>query len=139
MRKYKTLRCFSLLFIFALMSACAPWSAFSVGEITMQKALDLALASVSTSRPEISAPQVRPFNLKAERLPLIEAVKRISVDNTPAAGFDPQLPVWLVTVDGLWLDEFPRPDGFPTPQPYRHFFVILDAKTGMEIESAAKP
>ncbi|HEY3311882.1 MAG TPA: hypothetical protein VGK00_09605 [Anaerolineales bacterium] len=135
----KTCGCFSLVFIISILSACVPISGFPFDGITRQKALDIALASASTSRPEISAPQVQPFNVQAEKLPLTEALKRLSAGNTPAAGFDPQLPVWLVSMDGLWLDEFPRPDGFPTPQPYRHFFVILDAKTGMEIESAAKP
>jgi len=42
-------------------------------------------------------------------------------------------------MDGLWLGEFPRPTDVPTPEPYQHFMIIIDAKSGLEIESAALP
>jgi hypothetical protein len=42
-------------------------------------------------------------------------------------------------MDGIWLDEFPRPTDLPTPEPYQHFIIIIDAKSGAPIESAARP
>jgi hypothetical protein len=42
-------------------------------------------------------------------------------------------------MEGIWLDEFPRPEEFPLPAPYHHDAVILDAKTGLDIEASASP
>ena len=67
---------------------------------------------------------------------LEEAVRQINPENAVAVGYDPNLRVWFVTMEGIWTDEFSRPEGFPTPSPYHHYVVILDAKTGVEIETS---
>ncbi len=60
-------------------------------------------------------------------------------ERAPDPAADPALPVWLVTLDGGWLDEFQRPTDSPTPWPDRHTATILDAQTGPEIKSSARP
>jgi hypothetical protein len=70
---------------------------------------------------------------------LNEAVKLIDSKSEVAVGYEPDMTVWFVKMEGIWLDEFPRPEGFPTPVPYRHYVIILDAKTGLDIEVSASP
>jgi hypothetical protein len=127
------------IFIVLLLSGCSQESNTSNEGIRKQEAIDSALKSVSMSRPEMSGSQVTPSNVHAEQMTLGEAVKRIDKNNSVAAGYSPDMLVWFVTMDSIWLDEFPRPTDLPTPEPYRHFFIIIDAKSGAEIESAARP
>jgi len=70
---------------------------------------------------------------------LDEAVKKLSSDNQIDDGYDPNMIVWFVTMDGVWLDEFPKPDNLPTPAPYHHYVLILDAKDGSEIQVSILP
>ena len=91
------------------------------------------------SRPEISGSQVAPSNIHAEQTTLSKATKLISGSNDVATGYTPDILVWFVTMDDIWLDEFPRPTDLSTPEPYQHFIIIIDAKSGLEIESAARP
>ncbi len=107
--------------------------------LTEAEAIEAAVKAAKGSRPEMSAAQVEPTNVQVKQLTLAEAVKRLRADGKPARGYDPQMPVWLVTMDGIWLDEFPRSTEMPTPEPYQHFMMILDAQTGLLIESAARP
>lgn len=109
--------------------------------LTQAQAIEAAVKAAKESRPEMSGAQVEPSNVQAELLTLAEAVKRLRTEGEPARGYDPQMPVWLVTMDGVWYDEFQAPDvtEVVTPEPYRHFMLILDAKTGLVIESAARP
>src|SRR5215212_4185543 len=89
-----------------------------------QEAIDAALKSAAMSRPEISGSQVNPSNVQAEQMSLGEAVRRIDENSSVATGYSPDMLVWLVTMDGIWLDEFPRPTDLPTPEPYQHFIII---------------
>jgi hypothetical protein len=107
--------------------------------ISKEEAIDAALENAMMTQPEISGPQEKPSNINAEQMTLAEAVKKINEQNEPAAGYDSNMMVWFVSMDGIWLDEFPRPADFPTPAPYRHYVVIVDAKTAQTIESAAFP
>ena len=91
------------------------------------------------SRPEMSGAQITPYNITLERMTLEKAVKHINSRSEIAAGYDPDMTVWFVRMEGIWLDEFPRPKGFPTPVPYHHYAVILDSKTGLDIEVSASP
>lgn len=107
--------------------------------ISNQEAIDVALEIASSSRPEISGAQIPPYNITAEQMTLNEAVKHINPSNEVAVSYDPNMMVWFVTMEGIWLDEFPRPEDFPTPVPYHYYSVILDAKTALEIEISASP
>jgi len=129
---------FSLLTIL-LLSGCTKESRITDNGISEQEAIDAALKSASMPRPEISGSQVAPSNIHAEPMTLGEATKRISKNNDIATGYTSDMLVWFVTMDGIWLDEFPRPTDSPTPVPYQHFIIIVDAKSGLEIESAAHP
>lgn len=125
----------------ALLAGCKSFSAASESNLGKQQAIEAALEIASTSRPEISGPQEEPSNLRAEQMTLDEAVKKLDKNNQAAAGYDPAMMVWLVTMDGLWLGEMSAPGDVPTPEPvlYRHYAIIIDAKTGLEIESSLKP
>lgn len=127
------------LFIVLLLSGCSKENNTTNKYISKQEAIDLALKSASMPQPEISGSQVTLSNVHAERITLSEAVKRIDDNNSVATGYSPDMLVWLVTMDGIWLDEFPRLTDLPTPEPYQHFIIIIDAKSGLEIERAARP
>ena len=103
--------------------------------------MEAALEVASMSRPELSGAQEKPFNVVAEQMSLAEAVKKINENDQPAAGYPPDMPVWFVTMEGLWLGEMFAPDVAPTPEPvqYHHYAIIIDAKTGLEIESWLTP
>ena len=129
-----------------LLSGCAQESRVTDNSISKQEAIDIALNIASTSQPEISGSQVTPSNVHAEQMTLGEAIKRIRENSDVATGYTPDMPVWLVTMDGIWLNEMklPRPTDLPatdlpTPEPGRHFIIIIDAKTGLEIEGAYFP
>ena len=107
--------------------------------ISEQEAIEAALKIALESRPEMSAAQVTPSNIQAEQMSFDEATKRIQELNEVPSGYSPDLPVWLVTMDGIWLDLYGTSAGLPTPEPYRHMMIILDAKTGLELESGARP
>ncbi len=125
--------------IFLLLSGCAKEIRITDNGISEQEAIDAALKIVLTSQPEISGSQVTPSNIHAEQMTLGEATKRISKRDNVAAGYSPDMLVWLVSMDGIWLDEFPRPENFPTPEPYQHAFIIIDAKTGLDVGVSMRP
>ena len=108
--------------------------------ISEQAAIDAAIRIAMNSRPEVSGSQVLPREIQARQLTLAGALQIISGhDGSVPAGYQPDMPVWAVTMDGWWTDVFPRPTDSPTPQPYRHLTVILDAVTGLEIEGSLQP
>lgn len=122
-----------------LLSGCAKESPASQVAISEQEAIEAALEIVSMSRPEMSGAQVPPSNIHAEQVSFDEATKRIQELNEVPPGYSPDLPVWLVTMDGIWLDTFGASAGLPAPEPYRHMMIILDAQSGLEIQSGARP
>jgi hypothetical protein len=139
MRKIEIHTYLLALLITLILSGCGGGPAIPEDGISEQEAIDAALNIAAMSHPEISGSQVTPSNIHAEQMSLGKAVKRINENNNVAAGYTPDGMVWLVTMDGIWLDEFPRLTDMPTPVPYRHFLIILDAKSGLEIETAARP
>lgn len=130
-----------MIFALGLIFLMSCWGtvASSDGYISEEEAIDAALEIAMMTQPELSSSQEEPSNIIAEQLTLGEAVKKVNEKNEPAVGYDSNMIVWLVSMDGIWLDEFPKPGDFPTPMPYHHYFVILDAKTGQTIETAALP
>ena len=120
---------------------CKSPSGTSNSYVGEQQAIAAALESASTSRPEISGPQEKPSNINAQKMTLAEAVKKINKNNQPASEYDPKMTVWFVTMDGLWLGEMSAPGDVPAPEPvpYHHYAIIIDAKTGSEIESSLSP
>src|SRR5690349_16339814 len=112
------------LFVVLLLSGCSAESSKAHEEVGEQEAIDAAIESASMSRPELSGSQVTPSHVEAEQMTLGEAVKRIDKNNSVPARYSPNMLVWLVTMDGIWLDVFPRPMDLPTPEPYRHFIII---------------
>ncbi|HLO30746.1 MAG TPA: hypothetical protein VK249_16490 [Anaerolineales bacterium] len=139
MRKIETWGYLFLLLTILFLSGCAKASHITDHGISEQEAIDIALKLAAMSRPEMSGSLVAPSNVQAEQMRLAEAIKRISKNSDAPAGYTPDNLVWLVTMDGLWLDEFGSPTDSATQEPYHHFITILDAKSGLEIESAAHP
>jgi hypothetical protein len=139
MRKIEIWQYLVALITILLLTGCVKESRITDHGISKQEAIDAALKMASLPRPEISGSQVTPSNVNAEKMTLGEATKRISGSNDVATGYARDMLVWFVTMDGIWLDEFPRPTDLPTAVPYQHFIIIIDAKSGLEIESAARP
>ena len=138
MGNFKTCQCLFFL-IMLLSSGCRQGPDVLNKGMNQHEAIDAALKIASMPQPEISGSQVTPSNVHAEQMTLAEAVKRIQEDNSVATGYDLEMLVWLVTMDGIWLDEFPVPTGMTTPEAYHHFSIIIDQKTGVEIESSGHP
>jgi len=113
----------------------------TTGLINRQEAVDAALKIASSSQPEISGALVTPQNVQTEQMTLGEAEQRIHGNPTAPSGHAPEMPVWYVTMDGLWANEVSAPDLTPsvTQQPYHSYRIILDARTGLEIESSLQP
>ncbi len=95
-----------------------------------EEAIQIALDQARVGASEISAAQAEPNNIQAEPMTFAEAAERLTGSATVGRGDDPDMTVWLVTMDGLWLDEFPRPAGVPTPEPFHRYTVVVDALTG---------
>jgi hypothetical protein len=130
---------FTLVLI--VLASCKPFSSTSNSYISKQQAISAALEVASTSGPEISGPHEEPSNISVQQMTLDEAVKKIGEHNQPATGYEPNMIVWFVTMEGLWLGEMSAPGVVPTPEPvlYHQYAIIIDAKTGLEIESSLSP
>ena len=130
-----------ILFVIVLflLAACNSLSEKSQSYISKQEAIDTALDVASTSAPEISGPQEELSNIQAEKMTLEQAVKKLNKNDQPAVGYDTNMIVWLVTMDGLWLGEMLAPGNTHEPVPYRHYAIIIDAKTGSQIQAALLP
>ena len=123
-----------------LLAGCGPAGAPTAdGLIDRRAAIDAATALASISRPEVSGALVEPKLVLAEQMTLGQAVQRMG--GSVAAGQSPDTPVWVVELEGLWQDEAPNPGATaaPTPATYTHYTFILDARTGLEIQSSLKP
>jgi hypothetical protein len=107
--------------------------------ITREQAIADAIRIASGSAPEISGALVPPQNLRADQLTLTQAMQRMTGEVQIPNGYEPATPVWYVTMDGLWANEVQAPGVTTTQVPYHHYFVVLDAVTGLEIESSLRP
>ncbi len=107
--------------------------------LSREQAIAAALQNASMSRPEVSGALVSPQNVQAEQMTLSEAMKRLPGNPSVPARYKPQMLVWVVTMDGLWASEVQAPGITATQAPYHHYLVVLDAITGMEIESSLQP
>jgi hypothetical protein len=131
-----------ILFVILFFAACRPApvatarvSAF----ITREQAIAGAKRIASSSAPEISGAQIPPQNIQAEQTTLIRAMQRITGETQLPEGYGPDAPVWYVTMDGLWDNEMLAPGVTVTQVPYHHYLIILDAVTGMSIETILRP
>ena len=135
----------SSVFLFALLlTACsaapglpAPTAASKL--ISRQRAIEIAVKSVAMSAPETSGALETPTNIQAEKITLGEAEQRIPTRGSFPAGYTAAVPVWYVTMDGLWQDEAPAPGVTVTPGYYHHAILVLDAVTGDEIHHILAP
>jgi hypothetical protein len=107
--------------------------------ISREQAISAAVRIASSSAPEISGPLAIPSNIQAQQIPLSEAIQQMLGDTPVPTSYRPDMPVWYVTMDGLWVNEMPVPGMVVKHGPYHHYRVVLDAVTGMEIESSLRP
>jgi hypothetical protein len=127
------------LLLLVLCVGCQPATAATAPLLTRAAAIEAAVRIASASRPELGAAQVTPSPLQAEQLTLGEAVRRLPGAAGPPGGYRADMPVWLVTLAGQWQGLASAPGGPPDAAVYRSMAVILDARTGLEIESQASP
>ena len=122
--------------VFMILCGCVSTATDAPGEMTQQQAMEKAIEITSMSIPEISGSQVPPSNIHAEKMTLEEAVKRLNSNLENVSEKSAESPVWLVSMDGLWL-----PVSAPglTQKPYRHASIVLDAKTGVEVFRNMQP
>jgi hypothetical protein len=111
--------------------------------IKQQQAIDTALDLTRTSWPEIGQDETEPSNIEAEEMSLTGALSKLNIQGGVPSGSRAEQTVWLVSMDGLWDDLTVAPcqqGNCPSShQPYHHCAIILDARTGMEIESSYRP
>jgi len=127
---------FTLVMVFTF-SACASKSNAANNDIDQQKAMDTGVEIASKSMPEIGGSQVTPSNIAAEKMTLVEAAKRLN--SNPQETFSegsPNTQVWLVSMNGVWL-----PAAVPgvVQKPFQHLYIVIDAKTGVEIFRNMQP
>jgi hypothetical protein len=103
------------------------------GLLSEREAIDAAMSLAISNQPEINATQVKPTNINAKQSTLNKAFQEILSNSELPPGYSPTAPVWIITMEGQWREGFPFPTGASTPEPYHHFYVILDAKSGTEI------
>ena len=134
---------FSIAFILAGCGAPGQGGATSTpsGLLSKQQAINAARENAASSRPEVSGALVTPANVQAELMPLGEAQRRLGESTPSAGGESADTPVWYVTMEGLWAGEASAPGTTlaATQPPYHSFTLILDARTGLEIESLLRP
>ena len=107
------------------------------GLLNESEAIEAALRMATINQPEIEVTQVKPTNIQARQTTLAQAFQENLPGSTLPLEYAPSAPVWVITMEGEWKDGFPLPTGTNTPEPYHHFFVILDAKSGSEISLEA--
>ncbi len=108
--------------------------------ISREETIAIALQIARAPQPELSGALTEPTNVQAERMRLIDAVRRLDETTELGAGsYDNEAVVWLVIMEGVWTDEFPRPTDVPEPKPYRYYAIILDATSGSVIMVSARP
>ncbi len=131
-----------LLLLAFLLSACVsagvPAATATPRLMSREQAIEIAVKSASMSRPEVSPALTAPTNIQAERMSLAEAM-RLANDRNIRCTQCASVPVWYITMDGLWRDEMPAPGVTVTPGYYHHATVILDAVTGNEFSSSLRP
>jgi hypothetical protein len=130
----------SLTLMFAACTAAlgSP-TATASGPLTRQQAIDAAMRIASSSKPEVGAPIGSLSIAKVEQMTLGEALQRLPGKPSPSAGYSTQMQVWYVEIDGLWPASPPDPGAIATQVPYHQLVAILDARTGMEIETWMTP
>ena len=120
-----------MVLVSLLLSGCAK-------ELNQQEAIDTAVQIVSMSMPEISGSQVAPSNIVAEKMTVKELAKRLNLNqpHNVLSEESPNTQIWLVSMDGLWL-----PANVPgiVQKPFQHLFIVIDAKTGLEIFRNMQP
>ncbi len=107
--------------------------------ISEEQAINIAVKDASTSRPELSAAQSPPAIIGTTQMNLAAAERLLTGRAGVPTAYDPNMIVWVVSMEGIWLDLAPRPEGFPMPEPYRHFAVIINSRTGQVIGASARP
>ncbi|HEX8992881.1 MAG TPA: hypothetical protein VF784_14470 [Anaerolineales bacterium] len=137
--------CRSILLLFSLLlgacSSAIPPAATAtfVGPITYDQAIGLAMQIVSSASSEAKGEVVFPSRVNAQKMTLAEALKSSPGENAVPAGYDPQVLVWYVTMDGRWANTIQDPGYAATQQPLHHAVVILDTRSGKQIESWLTP
>jgi hypothetical protein len=111
--------------------------------IKQQQAIDTALDLARMSWPEIGQDESEPSNIEAEEMSLTGALSKLNIQGGAPSGANAEQTVWLVSMDGLWDDLAVAPcqqgNCQTSHQPYHHCAIILDARTGLEIESSYRP
>ena len=132
-----------LLSLTLLFAACTATldsaTATASGPLTRQQAIDAAMRIASSSKPEVGAPIGTLSITRVEQTTLGEALQRLPGKPSPSAGYSPQMQVWYVAIDGLWPALPPNLGASATQVPYHQLVAILDARTGMEIETWMTP
>lgn len=120
--------------------SAAPPGTPTIGLLSRQQAEQAAVRIGSQSQPEMNASSIPPSVVYARQISLLQALREMdpSTTNVPD-GQDPNLAVWLVRLDGSWLDGAPRPTELPPPAPYLHMTVVLDGISGEQLFSFTGP
>jgi len=107
--------------------------------ITREQAIATAFKIASTSVPEISGALVAPSNVQAKLITLGQAMQQMFGNADAPRGYAADMPVWYVTMDGLWANQAQAPGITAAQMPYHHYIVVLVASNGMQIEGSLRP
>lgn len=105
--------------------------------ITQGQAIDTAVAQARGD--QVTAPLEEPRNPQAELMTLAAAYQRLAMQALDSPGQTQDGPAWLVTLEGSWQIASTGAADAPTPEPYHHYWVILDATTGALVTYTVGP
>ena len=100
--------------------------------ISAPHAIAIALEHAVIGGTELGRIETLPTNIQATQMTLGAIQDRVTPD-------DPNLPVWLVSMEGIWT-----PGGFVSPDyaaqhPLHHYSIIINAKSGNVLWVRATP
>lgn len=118
--------------VLILTEACSP-------TISAPHAIAIALENALMGSTELGRSETLPTNIEAAQMTLAAAQERATGEKSAFIGGDPNMLVWLVSMEGKWI-----PSGFISPDsaaqhPLHHCFIIIDAETGNVMGIRATP
>jgi hypothetical protein len=127
-------------------AAPAPTRAPSLplGTISEQAATTIALQIAADRQHYMSGANETPHTIRAELATLTTAREHLLAAGWPQNATDSgDTVVWTITMEGMWVLDSgpPEPENVPatrTPQIFHQYLVILDARTGKQIQVSAR-
>ncbi len=115
-----------------LAEACSP-------TISAPHAIAIALENVLTGSTELGRSETLPTNIQAAQMTLAAAQERATGEKSVFTVDDPNMLVWLVSMEGVWTPGGFISSDYAAQHPLHHCFLIIEAGTGRVLSILATP